>query len=308
VHVWLAAFFFWSLPVQASNVVLAREGAQMEALNTASTLTPREKSVAIAALYRRSMAPIRKHKSSLSDRDVHALFKAANTAFFYAMLFDVGSRDEFFNDVRGDQVELERRGVLRDEELSDVYSGMIGLRKLDEAKEFARRHAQAVLPAIPPVTKDANFEPRRLAVFDLASDQQSLHLHNIDIDERNLIVIVAHCHFARDAAAQIASDPVLMAALDSAHVIWLQGSSEPLDIDAMKAWNTQFPRQRLSVAYDNQQWPRIDFSSSPEFFFFKDGRLVSRRDGWSSNTSMDALVESLAAMGISVRPIEKKAR
>lgn len=256
-----------------------------------------DKAVMIPSFYLGKVRPMQQRKRDLSDDDLHRLFTVTGAAFFYAQFSDFENRKTILDDLTADLAELERRRLATVPEVSELYQGLVSMRDLNEAKALRRSHPGASLPEVPPVTRAADFDARLPGVYGLAPDGKSLHLHNIDAAHGKLVVVVAQCHFARDAAAAIVSDPELFDAFKKGNVVWIQSASEPLSAGDLKTWNDLFPDFLLSTSFDDKNWPDIDFSRSPGFFFFDGGKLVSRQDGWSTANSKSALTESLRRLG-----------
>lgn len=71
-----------------------------------------------------------------------------------------------------------------------------------------------------------------------------------------------------------------------------------LDPAFIRGWNEELPDQPLTVAYKNEGWPGIDFSSMPHFHFFSEGRLIASYSGWSKGPIHPEIVKALREMDV----------
>ena len=103
------------------------------------------------------------------------------------------------------------------------------------------------------------------------------------------IVVVASCHFSRDAARAIRADAQLRS-LFAGNAIWLASQNEQLD--AVSDWNREFPDQPIHIAWRDSEWSMLDSWAMPTFYLFRHGQLVKKFSGWEDvNTLKQALRE-----------------
>ncbi|SFS05538.1 hypothetical protein SAMN05216570_2030 [Dyella sp. OK004] len=295
----------YTLLVVSSAITTAVHGqslnnyqSEVTAINESRKLSVKEKSDAINKIYEENIPAIQGDLTGLSGEELHELFSITNIAFFYSQFANVERKNSYIRDLRNDYLELMKRGVATNDEVATAYRRLISARAFGDAEKLLRQSGALGLASTPVISTSPTFDAAMPAVYSLAKDGSSLNLHNVSTRQHHLIVVVAQCHFARDAALMIASDSTLSNGFKKSSVIWVENASEPLDVSDLKAWNEQFPEHPLSIVYDNATWPYIDFSISPTFFFFEDGRLVSKRTGWSQKTSRADLVESLKLLGV----------
>lgn len=228
-----------------------------------------------------------------SDGDIRGAFRVARMAYFYSNYSNYSFREKYLSDMERYYDELSNRNVVSGSELSDLYESLIVARKFDAAKEILDRHKYDDLPEIPNVSAQKDFNDSKPALYQLSSERHGLVLRNIDIGSRDLLVIVAHCHFSEDAARAIYKDGELSKAFSDAHAIWLSSASESLDLSQLSQWADKFPEHPITIAYDNAAWPGVDFSISPTFYLFRDGKVVLKHVGWSEQRGVDALKKML---------------
>lgn len=273
------------------------ESAAMK-ISEAKDLSTNDKANSLYLLYSDYQSSIVANQAPMTQSQLHALFKLINLSFFYAEFAKAGHAPALLHDLRLVYEKLDKSGGLSNEELTATYDGMISQRDFTSAAQLIATHPGAGLADIPRITQSPSPGGVGPAVYILSEDGKGLDLHAADTSHDTLIVIVAQCHFARDVALMISKDKELSAAFAAGNAIWLESATSPLEIEDLRLWNEAFPHQPLSIAFDDKAWPLVDFSQSPAFFFFKNGKLVSQRLGWSAKTTRAALIESLQGIGL----------
>ncbi|QWT21075.1 hypothetical protein KPL74_03450 [Bacillus sp. NP157] len=269
-----------------------------DAINDSRSLEPAAKARELSSLYARDVRPLQHGLADRASPELHALFYLAQLTLFYARFGGEVSAADAFSASRDDYAELERRHAVTRDETGQVYDGLVSERDFVAANAFRARHPEAKLDPLPPISVSPSFRRDRPAVFSLGSDGRTLDLHNVSLDHEAQVVVVAQCHFARDAARDIANDPELAEAFAKGHAVWVEDTTAPLSAGELAEWNASFPRQPLAIVYDGAAWQGVDFASSPTFHFFKAGKLAARQVGFSRNEAFRSeLKASLRALG-----------
>jgi hypothetical protein len=121
--------------------------------------------------------------------------------------------------------------------------------------------------------------PAGPAVYDVSEDGRTLTLRPVSLSSGSLIVSVLNpnCHFCQQAEKAISEDHQLMQAFSNSlnvyPAIW------SLDLDDITKANKE-GKFRYVILYKASQWPGMEFDSTPYFYFFKDGKIVYKLDGW----------------------------
>jgi hypothetical protein len=121
-------------------------------------------------------------------------------------------------------------------------------------------------------------------------------LRNVDLRLKNRIIVVGGCHIGRSAIEDITSDARLKAAFLVGNALWLEPAGRTLDLAAIERWDAEFPEFPMHMAYRHADWPEIDFSRSPSFYFFREGRLVAFHQGWLDGQVPRPVEEALQQM------------
>lgn len=194
---------------------------------------------------------------------------------------------------------LDREQSARPRQIQRVYEALIAARDFDAAKRLLHRFPDHGLRPLPERDFADTQAPLPESVLEISADARRMSLRRIDLDQGLRIVVVAGCHFARDAARAIAADPAL-APWFRDHATWLAAQSEPFA--AVADWNREFPTQPMHIAWRDRDWPRVRSWAMPAFHVFRDGQLVAQWNGWPADSGMATLREQLRAAGVDGLP------
>jgi len=243
-------------------------GASFEALH-AAYVGPNSRDATLAE-YRAAFAP-RQSEAGLrrmSDGDVALHLRAA----MIAVSVDIDTAD--FRDVLVDLDETDRRGITAPGWIRRVHDNLVLSRDFAAAEAFRKHHPDANLPALPPL-RDGR-KGRGPSVLEIGRGE--LVRRSIAIDRPAQVVVIAGCHFSKDAAYAIEADPALRA-LFSREVVWVAPAGQnPADPDLVR-WNREHPLAPMATAYRESEWP-LDMGAMPTFYFLRDGRVEDKVIGW----------------------------
>ena len=246
-----------------------------------------EARAAVSAEYRRAFAPSQTRSTlrRFSDGDVALWFRAAQ----HRVEVDP---DADLHDLTLDLAELERRGVAAPAWIAGTYQMFLVRRDIADARTFRANHPDAGLPAPPQIRDESNGKgPTVLA----QRDDGTLVRRTVTLDPHAQVVVIAGCHFSKDAAEAIETDPVLRP-LFSRNTAWITPAGEnPADPDLAR-WNRDHPLAALRTAYRESEWPAIDTWNMPTFYFLRDSRVVAKVVGWQGRR--DAVLAGYRALGL----------
>lgn len=175
-----------------------------------------------------------------------------------------------------------------------LFDLMVMRRDFSAADAMRHRYPEVGLPSLPalePGPQDGSGN----AAIKVSADGARMRRIDVDIRQGVHIVVVAGCHFSRDAARAIQQEPALDAWFRQ-HATWLAPSDEPLT--AAADWNREFPERPLLIAWREADWPQISAWAMPTFLIFRDGVLLRSFSGWPADTGLATLRRELAAAGI----------
>src|SRR3546814_2043267 len=111
--------------------------------------------------------------------------------------------------------------------------------------------------------------------------------------------VTAGCHFAVDAAEDIAADPVLGPAF-ARHAHWLVSTPGIESIDAARDWNQRLPDAQVEMIHDRGEWSIFPTWSMPKFHIVRDGKVIETVKGWprSPASNRQPLIDALRRAGL----------
>ena len=175
--------------------------------------------------------------------------------------------------------ELERRGVADAKATDRVFNALLKARRFDAARDFATRHPDAKLAAVPQfIDTDTGDMP---SAWQFSADGSKAKRIGIDLVPMQVIV-VAGCHFSEDAAREITNDPML-GPVFARHARWVSLQPGGENLDALAEWNRKYPQAPMLAIHGRGEWALISHWAMPTFAVVKDGKVVDSTRGWSSD-------------------------
>lgn len=206
-----------------------------------------------------------------TDEELKLHWRAVDAAAFYSN--DSGITDAVIRVF----AELDRRGLADANAAKRLFNALLQARRFDAAREFANRHPDAGLPAVP-VFGDTG--TRLPSAWRFAAEEQRAERIGIDLHPLQIIV-AAGCHFSADAANDIATDP-LLGPIFARHAHWLSLPPGSEDLNALTDWNRAHPQTPMLAIHDRSEWAVIPKWAMPTFAIIRDGKLIDSTKGWSS--------------------------
>lgn len=261
-----------------------------------SSISPREKVEKLEVEYDRKFAVHRDALRSLNDGDLLAMFRSANMLASYTMFFHTEKNPRFLAAMEAAYREMRRRDLSPDAVASDMAGAYIAARRFADANRIIAANGDTELPMLPDSVAKDGFVEGRPGAFLVDAKSDLVRLANFDTTSGDVIVVVAGCHFSRDAAEEIAGTPSLRRAFGKARTLWLQPADRQFDLNQIQAWNREFPDQPMLVAYSHAPWRGVDFSEIPNFYFYRDGKLIAQHAGWKKGAPPQAVMSALRRM------------
>lgn len=243
--------------------------------------SPSRRAPEMLAAYERNLAgaitPARLAK--LSDEDLKNVFDAAYAAAFYS---------EAEPPVQGMETvaaELARRGKATGDQARQLYAAFVTARLWPKARLLSGEN-----PDLPPVP-EVRESPAALAagarrVYEISKGGKILTLKELPWGSGPRIVMLTSpfCSSSKSASADIEADPVIRDAF-AAHAIRLNAPKLALRAEALG--------QGGYVAYKRADWPGLELGVTPIFYFYQDGELRHKVEGWPSEKRKSELLEGL---------------
>ncbi len=231
--------------------------------------------------------------SALNSKELNLLFRATNSAAFYALrLRDV-------ENLRLVLDELSRRNEAKKQHFEDAYGAYVAMRRFDDARALANTHKLKDLEDLPPIVDSVSRSIQGPTVLRVAMAEHKLTRQALDIGTGTKIIVISHplCHFSRNAVQAIEQDTVL-SAIFKKNSVWIAPTDRRLYIKILQDWNQSHPLTQYSIAYDLREWPMVDSWATPTFYFLRNGELVGKVEGWPEEGQREALIEAASKAGL----------
>ncbi|MBY0572618.1 MAG: hypothetical protein K2P84_02965 [Undibacterium sp.] len=108
-----------------------------------------------------------------------------------------------------------------------------------------------------------------------------------------IMVVSEGCHFSLDALNTLASDTDLHHQLKQNQLLVMVSSSDTSPFRFVKQWNAAHPQLPLHIPYHPAEWTQVKTASVPQFFIFKDNKLVKVMSGWAPGVGDKNILLSL---------------
>ncbi len=201
------------------------------------------------------------------------LLKSLNKASFYSYgaARYVSLQEKVFD-------ELTLRRLQTADDVERMFQKYLSARMFDKAEALKSRFPASNLWSIPRIVELNEPRSKLYKVYDVSDDSQTATVRHLPVEAGPKIVIAAFgaCPVTSRALKYLETDKDLLRALQTNGAI-VTARFEPAGVAYL---NSQFSAARLSIAYEIEDWPGIDFSSSPTFYFLKDGKILHQFVGW----------------------------
>ncbi|MFA0923568.1 hypothetical protein [Xanthomonas fragariae] len=247
---------------------------------------PRQRFKYLSVSYNQRIRPSLRFAYSLPTEDLRALFEASAQLAFYANLYEGLRGQEYVDDMEVSYLALKARHQLKESDVDAMRTAFESYRDFRRAEALMPNAGKTDLQGINEnvvLLEQGRIEKgsRRVIIFDESKGKFAPAFQHINAGLQ--IIVISGCHFASDAAFSIDSDKEISSAFNKANAIWIASGDTQLISSDFLNWKTDHPRQPLKVAFDNADWPEIEFYSIPRFYFFKAGKLFAIINGWNSH-------------------------
>lgn len=247
--------------------------------------SPTERATAVGERYDRlfSGAQTPERLRSTSHTGLRLLKRAAEAVSSYT------PNRTYLMHLQMDLAEMHRRGMAADKDYARLHQALIASRDFDSASALARHHPGMGVAITPTFRGPASLPPGQPTALTVDVRTGTMTRHSFDLSAPLRIVVVASCHFSRDAARAIQADAQLRP-LFASNAIWLASQNER--IDSVSDWNREFPDQPIHVAWRDSEWSMLDSWAMPTFYIFRHGQRMKKFSGWQDvNTLRQSLRE-----------------
>lgn len=193
--------------------------------------------------------------------------------------------------------ELLKRQSTTSGDVQDVFQRYLAARLFNRAKVFKVRFPNVALWDVPAIIEPNDMVDGLHRVYDISSDSRTATVRHLPVasGQKVLIAAINSCPVTAEALKYIESDKIFLQTLQVYGMI-LTIRFEPGGVAYRNSITTA---ARTYVAYSEADWPDIDFSKSPTFYFLKDGKIMHQFVGWdSSGKSAQNFARGLEKIGL----------
>lgn len=226
--------------------------------------------------------------NSYAREDIPAVFEFMD---FYAS----GSRSaESAALLRKIYARMENYGLGEAEKGGRVYDALLAGRDFEAARVFQSAYPDYKLAKVPAIRGNTLLKPGRKLVYvmDASPDEMSAE----GIEESGLRVVMVSlpgCHFSSYALKAIEENPQML------RVFKKHGQVLTSRADFQRIFKRNSSKGlKYKLVSSAADWPALDFSSSPVFYFMKDGEVAYSFSGWPKKGRMDELFIGLGRIGL----------
>jgi hypothetical protein len=181
--------------------------------------------------------------------------------------------------------------------IDPLYRRYIEARELDKARKLYERFPSR-LRELPDIIEPEAGRKEGPAVYTISEDGRTLTYTPVDLIGPMIVSVVSPgCHFSVDVVAAIESDPRL-SRLFIDHAVNIDPAPYSLDAEALARVNRR-GKFRYDILYRESGWKGFTFSTTPRFFFVRDGKIVCTLDDVTPQNLRARIAEGLKKIGLS---------
>ena len=214
--------------------------------------------------------------SNVNDHSIEELesrFDAADTAVFYS--HDEKIADELVEIYNA----LRARGKERPGDRSSLAGAQIISRNFSSLGKMSTFESFPDEYHVPDIENEISDDQARWQLLKPSNNKLIRTTHSIEKGKSVIVISNPLCGFSNAASKAIESNADL-SEFFSKYSLWLVPPTRRLYFKEITAWNSNYPSQKMALAYKTENWPIIDDWSTPIFYFIENGEVVDKVIGW----------------------------
>lgn len=226
---------------------------------------------------------------SIPNDEINRWFDILYSINFYASLEDISIDLIHIFNILNEKVEV---GTQLQEKAQHLEADLIKNRMFKQLSKIKTNYPDFAYRDIP-----------KIEYKKIGSDKQTILMPNsdgtglkqiaFDMDSGNKVLVISHplCKFTEAARSAILNNDRVREVFEK-NSFWLISQQPRFYFDSI----IEAPYQKIMPFYyvwDEDQWHDVKFDRFPNFFFFKDGRLIKNINGWPKEGRMAELKEAL---------------
>ena len=248
---------------------------------------------AIAATFQQfHPEPITRERiKDLANDDLMLLLRATNDASFYGR--DVGYVKQMLIVTE----HLIVKKTITADQIKYQYDTFVRVRLFDDAQRWHKRFPTAAKTTLPTLIDDATIKSGEPSEWVIAADARVATRRRVDLNCDWMMVVVSHplCGPSGRATKAIYADAALANRLKG-RTKWVTPQDSNITIEIFQQLNIDYPDAPVSVVHIANEWPLEKFSSTPIFYFLREGKVVESFSGWPKEGNFEQLSAALARL------------
>lgn len=235
------------------------------------------------------------HMATYSDTAVEGLFEALWKISGY-----LPDNENHALKVRAVFYEKLRRNMYTEENLDRVFTILVNAGLFTKATEFAKEFPSHPQPELPQISVNGNPASLGWWIYQLSGQGERATLERLPKEGAKVVMFMRPgCKFATMASETILADDTLGPIFRSNGFML----TRTFDPDGVKSTKESLKYNAVYIARKDADFPGFSMLGiSPTFYFVKDGKVISKSVGWSSDDygkfSKEEFRKGLAAIGI----------
>jgi hypothetical protein len=228
-----------------------------------------------------------------NSKDLNALFYATEHVLFYTL------EAKYISDLKYIVEILSNRGKVSYSQLSSLFKSYVSLRMFREAANLKSLHPDLNTENLPELKEFEIKTKSGKTELAISISENILERRIVEFGVGPQIFIVSHpvCHFSQNALVDIFNDVEITQAING-YVKLIAPQDRTLGLETFRKWNVEHQSTPMTIVYNRSEWPEIDSWSTPTFYFFNEGILISKFSGWPLEGNKEKLISSLREIGL----------
>lgn len=175
-----------------------------------------------------------------------------------------------------------------------VFDALLADRDFAAAKEFRAARPGLGLPVVPEITSGKELKPGQRLVYVMGSDPGIMRAEAGDTAGLKIIMVsIPGCHFSGYALKAIEGDPRMLGIFKKYGRLLTRRADFPKILKRNSVGELKY-----GLVASEADWPELDLTSSPVFYFLKDGKVLYSFNGWPREGKFDELFVGLGRLGL----------
>ena len=170
-------------------------------------------------------------------------------------------------------------------EIERMHKTYINTRMFEKASALRKQFPDAKFQYVPATVLDSTSGETVWRVYDVSPGAEKVILKAlpIGVGPKVILGIFPGCPAAEKAMDTIMADPEISTVFKKYGVLL----TKRFETKGVLRWREHFNFPEIYIAYKASDFPDFDFTSSPNFYFLRDGKFKFSFSGWSNENEPD---------------------